>query len=647
MTLANNYNPTRQLANGVTTSFSFTYDMINSDYATVYQEIDGVQTIVDSGLYTVEFDTNGGNVIFKTPPAAGTYIVIGRDVPLDQIVPYRTSSGFPANRVEENLDKLTAITQQLSNESDRSPKIPIGLQNINMNLPAPSAGKALVWNENGNAIVNSTDEFNNIVTDATAQANIATQKATEASNSALAAANSASVALTSETNAETSAEQAATSESNAASSAAAALASQNAAAASENLAQQWATKTDGMVNNEDYSAKYYASQSQASATASANSASAALSSQTAAANSASAALTSETNAETSAEQAATSAGNAATSENNAASSASAALNSQNAAASSAELAQEAAQKASFDNIGDIKYTSRTDVPNGGVWCDGAEYTQAQFPDVYQMLVDGKLSSTDYSIFNNSVSTNGYCALFALDSSAQKFKVPKLLDKYVMDLADDVPVVGNGMALGISGVDSDVVTRYLLSGGTYPGVDRAGLLCASSVNGLVGDTGSEDNFTGNTLVGLTTDPEKSGMIADTSNLGKTVTLKAYVVLYSSAAEASEVADTDLSNVSSNIDYVVEQGEINNITWEKWKSGKLIQRGSIITSQNATITFPKPYANTDYAAFMTPRRSDNTTTPICAIQNTTMSTTSMVCLAGDRTSSLSWMTIGQGA
>lgn len=108
-----------------------------------------------------------------------------------------------------------------------------------------------------------------------------------------------------------------------------------------------------------------------------------------------------------------------------------------------------------------------------------------------------------------------------------------------------------------------------------------------------------------------------------------------------------ANTSLSNVASNIDYVVEQGEINNINWEKWKSGKLIQRGSITTSQDATITFPKPYANTDYAAFMTPRRSDNTRIAICAIQNTTMSTTSMVCLAGDLTASLSWMTIGQGA
>ena len=216
------------------------------------------------------------------------------------------------------------------------------------------------------------------------------------------------------------------------------------------------------------------------------------------------------------------------------------------------LSKQYSQKASFGNIGDVKYTVSTVVPNGGAWCDGAEYTQAQFPDVYQMLVDGKLSSTDYSIFNNSVSTNGYCALFALDSSAQKFKVPKLLDKYVMDLADDVPVVGNGMALGLTngtsleglGFSSDgIVTHRTGNYGANVGTANSG---SGSTSGAAG---------------VTTDPEKSGLIADTSNLGKTVTLKAYVVLYSSAAGASEVqaaefiqglsgkADTDLNNVSA--------------------------------------------------------------------------------------------------
>ena len=102
-----------------------------------------------------------------------------------------------------------------------------------------------------------------------------------------------------------------------------------------------------------------------------------------------------------------------------------------------------------------------------------------------------------------------------------------------------------------------------------------------------------------------------------------------------------------NELNNYDYVIEQGEINGISWEKWKSGKLIQRGFIITSAPATITFPKPYANTNYVAFMTPRRSDNTQNPICAIQSGEFKTTSMVVLAGNLTASLNWITIGQGA
>ena len=113
MTIANNYVPIRQEANGNTKSFTFDFRVLDDDYLVVYQEINGKQTVVDSSEYTVNVQEVGGTVDFNTAPAAGSYIIITRDVPLDQLTPYRTSSGFPANRVEENLDKLTAITQQL------------------------------------------------------------------------------------------------------------------------------------------------------------------------------------------------------------------------------------------------------------------------------------------------------------------------------------------------------------------------------------------------------------------------------------------------------------------------------------------------------------------------------------------------------
>lgn len=194
MTIANNYVPIRQEANGNTKSFTFDFRVLDDDYLVVYQEINGKQTVVDSSDYTVNAQEVGGTVDFNTAPVAGSYIIITRDVPLDQLTPYRTSSGFPANRVEENLDKLTAITQQLNEAVNRAPKLPVGTAGVDVTLPLPDAGKAIIWNDTGNGFVNSKDKFDDIVANATEQANIATQKAAEASASASEAAESATTA---------------------------------------------------------------------------------------------------------------------------------------------------------------------------------------------------------------------------------------------------------------------------------------------------------------------------------------------------------------------------------------------------------------------------------------------------------------------
>ena len=412
MTLANNYNPTKQLANGVTTSFTFNYDMINKDYAAVYQEVDGVQTIVDSDLYTVEFNNNGGNVIFKTAPAAGVYIVIGRSVPLDQTTPYKTSSGFPANRVEENLDKMTAITQQLANESDRSPKIPLGTAGVDLNLPAPSAGKALVWNQAGNALTNSSINVDDTVAEVTAQADRAEDKADAA-----------------------------------AASAAEALNSQNAASLSESAAQT--------------------SASQASASA-------------------------------------------------------------NEAAASAEEASQYAISASFGNIGDICPTTSTVVPNGGAWCDGAEYTKAAFPDMYARLVAGKNISVSIDTFNELVNTYGSCSFFGLNTETESFKVPLLKDVYIK--AGDTPLAFGAESLpNITGTSPSIGDENDNSAAKYTGalsLDNDG---SSTKLASLSQNNYPNYIQFDASVSSPTYQDGAKVNPD---------YRAYVVLYSSAAEASE-------------------------------------------------------------------------------------------------------------
>ena len=93
-------------------------------------------------------------------------------------------------------------------------------------------------------------------------------------------------------------------------------------------------------------------------------------------------------------------------------------------------AKNTAKSAAFGNIGDIKYTIRKDVPNGGFWCDGATFDKQDLEQVYQMLVAGKLQSLPMDEFEAVVTENGSCGFFGLDTENKKFRVPLLNDVYL-------------------------------------------------------------------------------------------------------------------------------------------------------------------------------------------------------------------------
>jgi hypothetical protein len=216
MTIADNYEPIKQETNGVATQFSFDFYALNETFIKVYLETDGVQTLVNSTDYEITFTENGGVVAFYDPPAAGSYIIITRDTPREQETPFYTSSGFPAKTVEGRLDKLTAMVQELQDDVDRSAKAPVGT-NISPELPVPDEGKALVWD--GNSLANS-DETLQAISDKATGAYSYAQEAKGYRDQAIASAT---------------------------------------------LAEEWATKMDAPVDDNEYSAKWYADSASGSA----------------------------------------------------------------------------------------------------------------------------------------------------------------------------------------------------------------------------------------------------------------------------------------------------------------------------------------------------------------------------------------------
>lgn len=90
----------------------------------------------------------------------------------------------------------------------------------------------------------------------------------------------------------------------------------------------------------------------------------------------------------------------------------------------------AGSRSYIGNIGDIKYTTRVDLPFGGSWCDGSIKLKAQFPTVYQMLIDGKLQALDIATYESALNLNGSCGFFGLDTATESFRVPSLNDVYI-------------------------------------------------------------------------------------------------------------------------------------------------------------------------------------------------------------------------
>lgn len=164
MTVSTTYAPVQYTGNGVTTVFAFPYKFFETTNLIVY--LDGV---VQSTGFTI---TGGmgedGDVTFSVAPANGVVVTIELSLPYTQLDDYVENQAFPADTLEQALDKAAIRDQQLNDAVTRSLRYPPTISGItNATLPTPVSGSALLFDGTDGKIVASANYIEEAITAAT------------------------------------------------------------------------------------------------------------------------------------------------------------------------------------------------------------------------------------------------------------------------------------------------------------------------------------------------------------------------------------------------------------------------------------------------------------------------------------------------
>jgi len=205
------------VADGTSTIYEFPFAIFSASDIDVY--FGSIKQ--NSSTYTVSGvrSSNGGSITFETAPETGTIITILRNLSVERATDFQEGGALRADTLNDELDYQIACQQQIAENLNRSMALPPYAMDsdVDLTLPTPTPGKALVWNSDGTNLENSTVEVNALestlkgyktaaesaASTATAKAEVASDKAdiaTEKAGIAAAAATTISEIITSKAN---------------------------------------------------------------------------------------------------------------------------------------------------------------------------------------------------------------------------------------------------------------------------------------------------------------------------------------------------------------------------------------------------------------------------------------------------------------
>lgn len=227
------------------------------------------------------------------------------------------------------------------------------------------------------------------------------------------------------------------------------------------------------------------------------------------------------------------------------------------------------------NVGDVFWTTRKDTSNDGINgaydCNGREFLSTDFQgdqSPYTLLVEGLIPSVTYEQYEQELTNNnGNCGYFALDTTAQKFKVPtyseiSILSGNLQDIGKYIP---------------DGVPETALGSITVKGNVQSNGIAQLDIN----ESGYDEQFYSNDIGLLSQEPTTETSVTLGNEVDqvkpKTITLRAMIQL------ATRGQDISIKQYTDQLDRLVEDAQ---------ESANLAQQAAV----NAAITLKGEYSTT---------------------------------------------------
>jgi hypothetical protein len=304
------------------------------------------------------------------------------------------------------------------------------------------------------------------------------------------------------------------------------------------------------------------------------------------------------------------------------------------------------------------------VPTGALPCNGSEYSQSQFKDLWtNYLVAGLLNTCTYDEYAQDITDYGSCAKFAIDTDNNTFKVPTIKDGTFIQQANSSSALGQSYNAGLPNIEGSI---ELLGPGSLPliySVTEGALYNNFSTKSYSGYSGG-GTVTRSTDTFIRFDASLSNPIYGNSDTvqPQAVALRYFVQVangqinqsdmdwsaWASSLNTGLANKVDLDGNNATFPHIIDTYTEGTSGYIVWSNGYCEQWGDINFNGNYTtnvITLFKTYANTDYSIFQSRRRATiSTETAVVAAGVTTSTSSFTISLSSSYTWWGWWKTSG---